>query len=77
MIHPDKLYHTGFEISSLDDAARNIVEDLIKKEYSYQSMLYFAAQLQWYVLNAELIRNELNATRERDRELIKKFRRPE
>lgn len=77
MIHPDKIYHTGFEISSLDDAARNIVEDLIKKEYSYQSMLYFAAQLQWYVLNAELIRNELNATRERDRELIKKFRRPE
>lgn len=77
MIHPDKLYRTGFEISSLDDAARNIVEDLIKKEYSYQSMLYFAAQLQWYVLNAELIRNELNATCERDRELIKKFRRPE
>ena len=73
MTCPEKLYRTGFEISSLDDAAKNIVEDLIKKKYSYQSMLYFSSQLQWYIFNIELIRNEVEVKRERDMQMMCKM----
>ena len=71
MTYQEKLYRTGFEISSLDDAAKNIVEDLIKKKYSYQSMLYFASQLQWYIFNIESIRNELEVKREHDMRMLR------
>jgi len=47
------------EISRLDDAAHQIVTDLVKGKYSFASILFFASKIQWYAFNLELIQNEI------------------
>lgn len=66
------------EIAELDKTAHSMAMDLVKYNYSYQSMLYFSSQIQWYIFNIELIRNELESNRERDMQMMcKMFRRDE
>ena len=59
------------EMEMLERSAYETVKSLVRYNYSFSSMLYFAARIQWLIFNVEIVRNEVEIEDKKRDDILK------
>ena len=61
------------EMDMLERHAYEIVKSLVRYNYSFSSMLYFASRIQWLIFNVELVRRDMGLEDKKRDEMMKEI----